>query len=322
MNANINRFFRESGLKVLAISNLNACEYSILFYLLNCAMSGLDSLVSNEAELGSIIGHSPLDVRSSLEHMAGRGIVKANYGDGTQSPKLQSVRLGMNWDIAKWKLMENSEMTPLDHHQAIIFPFRRGAPTLQILSGKRHEKQGAERPTIHKSHAEIESSQRIFETFSRGRDMDEHEHKTTQIVAKALAEAHPIDQILVLVRHFAMRIPTLSLLASNWEHYTEQYEQENQRLDLFEIRQKQTELDQRARDAASSVLEKRQDLQLSDEETQVLELLAQHRHPRRQLFWAYQQRIRYPKLNNFFAEHIGLMLPITHSGQVVKGPTD
>lgn len=319
MNNNITRFFRESGLKVLAISNLNACEYSILFYLLNCAMSGLDNLVSNESELASIIGHSPLDVRAALEHLTGRGIIKSHYGDGTQTPKLQSVSLGMNWDMSKWKLMENAEALNRDHHEAIIFPFRKGSPHLQILEGRRHDAQ-QDRPIIHKHVPELEAWNRVFESFARGREMDEHEHKTTQKVAKTLALAHPIDQILIMIRHFGQRIPTLSLLASNWEHYVEQYEQEHQKLDLFEVRQKQTELDQKARDAATSLLERRVNLELSDEEVQILELLAGHRHPRRQLFWAYQQRIRYPKLASFFADTHDLMLPITQTGQVVKKP--
>jgi hypothetical protein len=175
---------------------------------------------------------------------------------------------------------------------------------------------------IHKSNAELEAWHRVFESFARGREMDEHEQKTTRSVAMALADAHPIDQILVMVRHFGARIPTLSLLASNWDHYAEQYEQEHQRLDLFEVRQKQAELDQKARDAALVAIEARETLNLSDEEMQVLEVLSQHRHPRRQLFWAYQQRIRYPKLSSFFNENASLMLPITHSGQVVKKPTD
>lgn len=206
-----------------------------------------------------------------------------------------------------------------DHHEAIIFPFRKGAPNLQLLEGRRHD-ASADRPIIHKVATEMEAWNRVFDSFIRGRDLDEHEHKTTQKVAKAMALAHPIDQILIMIRHFGQRIPTLSLLASNWEHYVEQYEQEHQKLDLFEVRQKQSELDQKARDAATVMLEKRADLELSDEEVQILELLAMHRHPRRQLFWAYQQRIRYPKLSNFFADTNDLMLPITQTGQVVKKP--
>ncbi len=321
MNSNITRFFRDSGLKVLAISNMSACEYSILLYLLNCAMSGLENLVSNETELGTIIGFSPAEVGQSLDRLTGRQIIKSHYGDGTQSPKLQSVSLGMNWDIGKWKLVTHDEETaPRDHHEAIIFPFRRGAPNLLVIDGSRS--QPPVKHPMPKSGSDIEAWQRILESFTRGRNLDDHEARSNENVARALADAHPIDQILLLVRHFNARIPTLSLMASNWEHYVELYEQEHQRLDLFEVRQKQAELDQKARDAALVLLEKRKDLELSDEETQILELLSSHRHPRRQLFWAYQQRIRYPKLVTFFSDFHDLMLPITQTGQVVKMPTE
>ncbi len=321
MNLNINRFFRDSGLKVLAISNLNACEYAILFYLLNCAISGLENLISNESELGSIIGHSTNDIRLALERMASRSIIKLHYGDGTQSPSLQSVSLGINWDISKWKLMTHDEETaPRNHHEAIIFPFRKGSPNLQLIDGTRYENNP--KPSIQKPAAEVEAWQRIFDSFIRGRDIDEHESESNKQVARTLSLAHPIDQILVLVRHFNQRIPTLSLLASNWAHYAELYEQESQKLDLFEVRQRQTELDQKARDAAMNILSKSKDLDLSEEEIQILELLSNHRHPRRQLFWAYQQRIRYPKLAKFFTEVHNLMLPITQTGQVVKMPTE
>lgn len=322
MNNQITRFFRESGLKVLAISDLNACEYSILFYLLNCAMSGLDNLITNETELGSIVGHGPLNVRDALERLSSRNIIKSQYGDGTQTPKLQSLSLGMNWEISKWQIGQLQGGAPTaDHHEALIFPFRRGAPNLQILDGQRYD-QTFEKPAIHRPATELEAWHRIFESFARGRSMDEYEHKTTEKVSQTLALAHPVDQVLLMIRHFGQRIPTLSLLASNWDHYVEQFEQESQKLDLFEVRQKQSELDQKVRDAATMMLEKRQELELSDEESQILELLSQHRHPRRQLFWAHQQRIRYPKLTGFFADVHALMLPITQTGQVVKMTTE
>ncbi len=325
MNMNITRFFRESGLKLLAISDLNACEYSILFYLLNSSMSGLDSLIANESELASIIGHDAISVRKSIEKLTEMSILKAHYGDGTQSPKLQSVRLSINWDVSKWRLGRQGEGAPtsLSHHEAVIFPFRRaGRLQLHLLDGHRSDPTNIHKIGGSRSPSEIESWQRIYDSFARDREIDEHERRISEDVAKALAAAHPIDQILIVIRHFGTRIPTLSLLASNWDHYAELYEQEHQRLDLFDVRQKQSELDQKVRDAVSQVLEKRNELSLSEEEVHVLNLLSEHRHPRRQLFWAYQQRIRYPKLNSFFGDTLSLMLPITQTGQVIKKSTD
>lgn len=318
MNTNIQRFLRESGLKVLAVSRMNSCEYSVVMYLLNAAMTGLENLITTENELSSIIGHSPREVRQAIEELEARHIIKSRYGDGTQAPKFQSLSLGLQWDLSRWKL--GLKEVP-SHHEAVILPFRRGFPKLSVVEGKRHDDH-SDRPLIHKPHSDEDTTQRIIDAFSRGRDLDEHERKINKQVAEALGAAHPVDQILVMIRHFDHRIPTLSLLASNWDHYVEQYENEHQKLDLFGQRQKQHELDQKVREAAQHALERREQLDLSEEETQVLDLLANHRHPRRQLFWAYQMRIRYPKLNGFFTETHSLMLPITQSGTVVKRPTE
>jgi DNA-binding Lrp family transcriptional regulator len=318
MNTNIQRFLRESGLKVLAVSRMNSCEYSVVMYLLNAAMTGLENLITTENELGSIIGHSPREVRQAIEELEARHIIKSRYGDGSQAPKFQSLSLGIQWDLSRWKLGLKEVPT---HHEAVILPFRRGFPKLSVVEGKRHEDH-SDKPVIHKAHSDEDTTQRIIDAFSRGRELDEHERKINKQVAEALGAAHPVDQILVMIRHFDHRIPTLSLLASNWDHYVEQYEHEHQKLDLFGQRQKQHELDQKVREAAAHTLERREQLDLSEEELQVLDLLANHRHPRRQLFWAYQMRIRYPKLTGFFTETHSLMLPITQSGTVVKRPTE
>ena len=318
MITNIQRFLRESGLKVLAVSNFNSCEYYIVMYMLNNAMTGMENLITTENELAASVGHSPRDVRVAIEDLASRYIIKSRYGDGTQAPKFQSLSLEMQWDMSRWKLGLKEIPT---HHEAVILPFRRGFPKLSVVEGRRHDDH-VDRPIIHRAITDDDTTQRILDAFSRGRDMDEHERKINRKVAEALGGAHPVDQILVMIRHFDHRIPTLSLLASNWDQYMEQYEDEHQKLDLFGQRQKQHELDQKVREAAQLCLERREQMDLSEEETQILDLLANHRHPRRQLFWAYQMRIRYPKLTGFFGETNNLMLPITQSGTVVKRPTE
>jgi hypothetical protein len=318
MNSHLQMFLRESGLKVLAVSHLSSCQYSIIMYLLNSAMTGLDNLITTESELAGTISHDARDVREAIEDLSARHLVKSRYGDGSQTPKFQSLSLSMNWDMSRWKLGHKEFPT---HHEAVILPFRRGAPTLSVVEGKRHDDH-IERPLIHKAHSDEDTTQRILDLFLRGRDLEESEKKTSRKVAQALGMAHPVDQILIIIRHFDKRIPTLSLLASNWDQYVEQYENEHLMLDMHSQRQRQSELDQRVRDAANDVLERRSDLELSDDEIQVLDLLANHRHPRRQLFWAYQMRIRYPKLKGFFVENHELMLPITQAGTVVKFPSE
>jgi hypothetical protein len=318
MNSNIQRFLRESGLKILAVADLSACEYSLLTFLLNSAMTGLENLLSSESEIASIIGYTPREVRQTIEDLHSRNFIKSRYGSGTAAPNMQSLSLQIQWDLDRWKLGIKEIPT---HNEAIILPFRRPITRLAVVEDGRQDGANSHSNTV-KNEADGDTHDRILDAFRNGRDLDEREMKLSQEIASALIAAHPIDQILILIRHFGRRIPTLSLLASNWAQYAEQYEDEHLTLDFVGLRQKHHELDQKVRDASCRALERREQTDLSEEESNVLNVLANHRHPRRQLFWAFQMRNRYPKLSDFFKDTQSLMLPITQDGTVVKMPTD
>jgi frataxin-like iron-binding protein CyaY len=148
--------------------------------------------------------------------------------------------------------------------------------------------------------------------------LTDHEIEEVEESARVLVDTHPVDQILLMIRHFSLRIPTLSLLASSWQHYQEKFEDETHKVDLLDARQKHIELDLQLRDAAKHVMERAEDLELTEEERTVLQIIIKHQHPRRQLFWAYQTKSRYPNLSAFFADNAPIMLPVTSSGTVVK----
>ena len=96
-------FVREAGLKVLAVAHLDQCQYSVVMYLLNCAVSGLDQFVTNEAELASLIGYNEETVREALQGLATRQFVKLHYGDaGDGQNGNQSLRIGMHFNIRDW----------------------------------------------------------------------------------------------------------------------------------------------------------------------------------------------------------------------------
>jgi hypothetical protein len=157
----------------------------------------------------------------------------------------------------------------------------------------------------------------VIESFIQNRSLDDDELEQVEAAAKILVEVHPVDQVLLMLRHFSLRIPTLSLLASSWQHYQEIFESETQKVDMLGARQKHQELDQKLRDQGEALLAEANSA-LTEEERTVLQILVKHRHPRRQLFWAYQLRSRYPNLSSFFADNASLMLPVTTGGTVVK----
>src|SRR3954466_7555990 len=103
MDNNVKRFIKESGFKVLALARLSQCEYSVMLYLLNCAVSNLDQFITTEPELASLIGYDDDTLRATLGELAGKNLIRLYYGDhyGGDSDK-SSLRIGLQYDMSKW----------------------------------------------------------------------------------------------------------------------------------------------------------------------------------------------------------------------------
>ena len=304
------RFVGDSGLKVLALARLESSEYSLMLYLLNCAASQLNELITNERELSSLMGLTEKELRHAVTGLKNKSMILVGKC-GTAHPQTsrQSIRIAIQQDTKEWALEIEDD---IDSHDAIVFPFRRG-DTLHLLEPEKSSTSSA--ATIIKS---LPTWKRVLNSFKADKVLSESEITAAERDSKILVETHPIDQVLLMLRHFQERVPTLSLLASSWQHFQELFEEETQKVDLMGARQKHHELDEKFRDAVSETLEQKEDLNLNAEEVSVLEILFRHRHPRRQLFWAYQSRSRYPNLRIFFQENSRHMLQVTSSGAIVK----
>ncbi len=303
---NIQEFLKQSGLKVLAVSGLTDCELSIMLYLLNCSVSGIDEVLTNENELAMMLRQNIKFIQEGLAHLHENEFIRLQYGDISKKPKIQSMRITLQLDVTKWKVQLDDDESS---HAAVIYPFKRGGQFTLVdgMKGKNFK------PSVPQ-----ETWQRIYEAFSKDRHTTKEECRANEMASVILADTMPVDQVILLIRHFGERIPSLSLLASSWHHFNELYEQEDQKVDFGEARVKHHELDQKIRDAALEQLTKRKEMSLTDDEVCVLEVLGSHRHPRRQLFWAFQLRTRYPNLSAFFLDTQPLMLPVTTGGNIVK----
>jgi hypothetical protein len=305
------RFMRESGFKVLALAKLSECEYSIMLYLFNCAVSGLDQIITTQTELASLTSYSDEEVSKSIGNLAAMNIIRVHYGDSAGvDPANVSMRVYIQYQVNKWVISNEVEKSS---HDAVVFPFRRqGHSNLQVLDGEKKEAR------VRKPGEEQSTWKRVYDSFASGRELTGEDEDQAVEAAHVLVDTHPVDQVLLMIRHFGLRIPTLSLLASSWAHYQEQFEEETQKVDLLGARQKHLELDQKVRDQARALLDDEDNKELGEEEKTVLQILIKHRHPRRQLFWAYQLRSRYPGLSGFFADNMNLMLSVTSGGAIVK----
>jgi len=303
----LDTFSKQSGFKVLAMARLGPVEYSIVLYLINCAASKLDEVITTDAELSSLIGYEQDKIRKAIDHLCTRNIIKVKYGTPHANPDIDSLRIGMQFNLNDWQLDFEKDVT---HHDAVVFPFRRqGHNQLTICATAKDEKE--ENQTWH----------RVLKAFIEDIEPSEKEMKFLENAAKTLVDTHPVDQVLLMVRHFHRRIPTLSLLASSWQHYQELFENETQKVDFSEARQKHQELETKLRQAAEALIKSEEYSSFSEEEKTVLEVLIKHRHPRRQLFWAYQTRSRYPSLSSFFEDNAKYMIAVTSSGKVLTKTT-
>lgn len=318
----IEKFARESGFKVLAMARLSAPQYAVLMYLVHCSASGMEQVITTIHDLTQLVGASDEELRGALSELAQRGFIRLKFtrssspppGAPQQPQPPTSLRMGLNYELRQWSLNIDEEL--VTSSDAVIYPFRRqGALHLQVF-------QGRKRTTLPESQ-DIEDRPQwkdVFDTFIKNRSLDEDEIEQATDQARILAETHPAADVVSLLKHFGPRIPTLSLLLSSWEHYQELHASETEKIDMLEARQRHLDLDQKLRDAAGATLLRSKELELTDEERTVLQILQSHKHPRRQLYWAYQLRSRYPHLEPFFGDHATLMLGVTTSGSVLKRP--
>lgn len=313
MRTEVEKFYVESGFKILALARLSQAEYSLVLYLLNCSVSGLEYVVTNETELASLIGYDEEQIRTAIKLLNGRNMIKIHYSDtNTKRAEPSSLRIGFQFNVTRWQI--GVDKTDLTHQDAVVYPFRRqGENSLLVLEGSRTSKPNSALEKVRGA-----TWQRVVNSFSNGRDLSSDEVEKATESANVLVETHPVDQVLLMLRHFGQRIPTLSLLASSWQHYQEMFESETQKVDLLGARQKHVQLDENLRESARVLLEQKDQLGLSEDEAEVMKIIVKHRHPRRQLFWAYQLRSRYPKLAEFFEKNVDVMLAVTTGGAVVK----
>ena len=304
-------FVEEAGLKALAMARLSQCEYSAMFYLLNCSASGFSELVTTEKELSTAINYDIKTIKETVESLTKRGLiyVKSPDSHSMQPSNHKSIRIGIQYDMSKWQFDIDHDFTS---HDAVVFPFLRGK-NLQIITGSNDS--SASSAAIDKA---LPTWRRVLLSFADSRELPPKKMSKAEAEAKILVQIYPVDQILLFLRHFGLRIPTLSLLASSWQHYEELFETENQKVDLMGAKQKHLEFDNKVRENALQFLELKDEQEFSEEEIAVLDTLANHGHPRRQLFWAYQTRGRYPKLRDFFRDNKKFMLAVTSNGSVFK----
>jgi len=286
------------------MAEMDRTEYKIVLYLMNCSISGFSQIITSYKELSDTLSLKSKDIQKSLDRLFNLRMIQFKVRHNQSFDEGDSFALSLNTQIDKWKINDIEESSD----GAVIFPFQRVGEHLHLVDSP-DEAGGDLDATI----------MRVLNAFSRfyvGEE-DITDEKVEQQSARLLCETHSVDQVLLFIQHFKARIPSLSLLASSWQHYLDLYEQENQSIDFSKLRSEHAAKDKQVKQSALKLLDSKE-IKLTAEEREVLTIIFQHRHPRRQLFWAYQSRSRYKNLNQFFVDHEKLMLSVTTSGSHVK----
>jgi len=310
MNFQLSEFIRESGLKLLAIMPIKPTERSIVLYLLHSLGSGLDYVITNLEELSSLLDVDSQDLSDALQELQVRNMIvlRYKYNNKVELDR-QSFRLSLQAQTKRWVYSGDKANSSKD---ALVFPFRRGSgAALQVVKDQKDEKKNRQDTVVE-----------ILAKFQGDRSLDHEELEKSREVAEVLLETHPPEQIMLMLEHFGDRIRSLSYLASSWQHFLDQFEYESQSISLLDAKQKQLEVQKEIRDRAQDMLDRAEGLGLKEEERTVLKVLLKHRHPRRQLYWAYTIRDRYPNLADFFEKSKSMMLSVTNAGSWVKKPDD
>ncbi len=310
MNFQLSEFIRESGLKLLAIMPLKHLERRVILYLLHSLGSGLEYVITNLEELSSLLDADSKDLSDAVQELQIRNMISLRYKYNNKVDlDRQSFRLGLQAQTKRWVYPGEKTKSSKD---ALVFPFRReSGAALQVVKDEVDQKKSRQDVVVE-----------ILAKFKGDRSLDHEEMEKSREVAEVLLETHPAPQIFLMLDHFGDRIRSLSYLASSWQHYLDQFEYESQSISIIDAKQKQLEVQKKIRDQVQNLLDRSDALQLKEEERTVLKVLLKHRHPRRQLYWAYTVRDRYPNLADFFERMKPMMLSVTNAGSWVKKPDD
>ncbi|KAB8033184.1 hypothetical protein [Fluviispira multicolorata] len=306
---NLRSFWERGGFKVLAVARLSSCSYSMVLYVLNCFVAGIEEIVSSTGELSILLGVPERHVKLAIEELSESNILSITK----KHEKTLVIRMLL--DPEKWK---NLRSTPERNKRMLgdaknlhsLIPQkeikRKSKPRKVSLSGedalvfpKKNETKN------YKSNKENlrnkESIDKIISIFSNFQK-NEIDIKKEENFAALLLENHSVDQIISLIQFFSKEIPSLSMLAGAWFHYLNKYREEMAEVDdLNAFRKKHEGFDEKIRTLASFELKRiqRERKAITADEELLLHILMRHEQPRKQLYWALKAKDKYPSLIGF-----------------------
>jgi hypothetical protein len=307
------KFANRGGFKILALSKFSAPAFSLVCYLLNCSLAGVEDVLCSSKELALMLDTQEQKVKDALEELKKSGAVSLkNMGKNNQT-----IRLSL--EIEEWALQAKNLPKEKKGKIGVAKNISRLSPQVVPKKGvklKSVDERSAREllmfPIQNKPRGEKLKKvefERILEAFlerkgAAGSKKTLDTAKETQY-AELLAENHPANQVIELIEKFGAEIPSLAMLAGAWMHYVERFsEVKKQEVSLDIFRKKIEAQEKKLRMLALSDLKKVEvgKLVLSSDEQLLLRIFSRHAEPRKQLYWALQTKERYPRLAVFFQQ--------------------
>ncbi|BBH53525.1 hypothetical protein [Fluviispira sanaruensis] len=309
---NLRSFWERGGFKVLAVARLSSCSYSMVLYVLNCLVAGIEEIVSSTGELSILLGVPERLVKSAIEELSVSNILSITK----KHEKTLVIRMVL--DPEKWT---NLRSTPERNKRMLgdaknlhsLIPQKeikkKSKPRKVSMSSqeallfpkKNVNKSDKNNKEILKNTEAIDKIISAFVNYHKNEIDVNKEEK----FAALLLEDHSLEQIISLINFFSKEIPSLSMLAGAWFHYMNKYREEMADVDdLNAFRKKHEGFDEKIRAMASYELkriQKERKAITADEELLLL-ILMRHEQPRKQLYWALKARDKYPGLNVFLEQ--------------------
>lgn len=110
---NFKEFIKNEGLKKLALTKLKSASYSLLIYLFNEILSGVDEIISSKKELSLLLGWTEKEIIEGLDELQFCNMIQFTSVNG--KPLRIRAQLNMeNWNIVHTQTTDNIHKPQLE----------------------------------------------------------------------------------------------------------------------------------------------------------------------------------------------------------------
>gem|GEM_PF-5010405 len=300
----LDKIFIKEAFYYISGGRLDEVELSLLFYFFSKEEVCSESFLVQLKELSCVIKQKENIILDAIYSLQSKRVIKLKESQkGNSFFRPTNFALNVNKNFEEWNLdsvkksIIKSEV-PIEKVEKVF--------KIKLVENK-------------SLYEDSDNQAKLLVDFYIGvKGISDYERKNLLKEAKELIETYSFEASLFVLKHFYEKISSFSDLLNHWERYQGTLQKELQKIDFIEAKKQHDKDDKEFCEVTREWICLAKEKLLTEEETRILEILIEHPHPRRQLFWAYRFRDNYPNLKSFFEENLKCMLPVTTKGHPVK----